>query len=800
MSATLDAFLRSWPSDPWLLIALLVSAGVYLRGWLALGRRRWHGGHVTAFFGGLAAIYLALASPIEPFAALLLQVHMVQHLLLMMVAPPLLWLGAPLFPLLLGLPRPIRVYWATPLLSSAPLRRLFGRLTHPLPAFFLFVGVTWFWHLPRFYDLAVRSTEWHYLQHVCFLGAALLFWYPVVRPYPSRPRWSPWLLLPYLILADLSNTLLSALLTFSDHVLYPYYAEVPRLVGVSVLEDQSAAGVLMWVPGSVVFLVPLFSICVRLLRGPEADKETRRQGDREITERPQARVPLTLIGSAHPSISLSPRLPVSLSEFPVSLSGFDLLRVPLLGRFLKWRHSRLTMQLPLVALAGVLILDGLRGPQVGAMNLAGVLPWIHWRGLLILSLLAAGNFFCMACPFLVPRTLARRWLPTGRSWPRWLRSKWLAVVLLVLFLWAYEAFSLWDSPWWTAWLALSYFVLAFTIDGFFRGAAFCKYVCPIGQFNFVQSLVSPLEVRVRDPAICAACRTKDCIRGRDGIPGCELHLFQPRKAGNMDCTFCLDCVHACPHDNIGMPARPPGRDLWPAPPLPRRREGNVRGGRPGVGPFGDRPDLAVLVVVVVFGAFANAAGMVGPVQAWRDSLGSLLGQNSPLLGTSLFYVLGLVVLPLLAVGGAAVLSRRWGRLTVSWFDMAMRYSYALVPLGFGMWLAHYSFHFLTSYDTALPTTQRFALDLGWAALGQPHWVAGCCRPVADWLPRLEILFLDLGLLLSLYTGYRISLAQSSRLSQALFALAPWALLMTLLFAAGIWVLFQPMQMRGTLEM
>ncbi len=104
------------------------------------------------------------------------------------------------------------------------------------------------------------------------------------------------------------------------------------------------------------------------------------------------------------------------------------------------------MQLPLVALAGVLILDGLRGPQVGPMNLAGVLPWIHWRGLLILSLLAAGNFFCMACPFLVPRTLARRWLPTGRSWPRWLRSKWLAVVLLVLFLWAYEAFSSVGQP------------------------------------------------------------------------------------------------------------------------------------------------------------------------------------------------------------------------------------------------------------------------------------------------------------------------------------------------------------------
>ena len=112
MSPTLDACLRSWPFAPWLLAALLLTAGVYLRGWLVLRRRdprRWHGGQPAAFLGGLAAIFLALASPVEPFADLLLQVHMVQHLLLMMVAPPLLWLGAPLFPLLRGLPRAVRV-------------------------------------------------------------------------------------------------------------------------------------------------------------------------------------------------------------------------------------------------------------------------------------------------------------------------------------------------------------------------------------------------------------------------------------------------------------------------------------------------------------------------------------------------------------------------------------------------------------------------------------------------------------------------------------------------------------------
>ena len=122
-----------------------------------------------------------------------------------------------------------------------------------------------------------------------------------------------------------------------------------------------------------------------------------------------------------------------------------------------------------------------------------------------------------------------------------------------------------------------------------------------------------------------------------------------------------------------------------------------------------------------------------------------------------------------------------------------------VPLGFSMWLAHYSFHFLASFDAVTPALQRFAGDLGWAILGEPAWASTCCRPVADWLPRLEILSLDLGVLLSLYSGYRIALSQSERPSQALKMLAPWAVLIVLLFAAGVWIVLQPMQMRGTLS-
>jgi polyferredoxin len=124
--------------------------------------------------------------------------------------------------------------------------------------------------------------------------------------------------------------------------------------------------------------------------------------------------------------------------------------------------------------------------------------------------------------------------------------------LFVIVLFGYELFDWWGDPRATG-LIVAYFVGALAVDLLFEHASFCKFVCPIGQFNFVASTVSPLEVRVADPATCDSCATKDCIRGRRDasskavvVRGCELALFQPHKRGNVDCTFCPDCVHACP--------------------------------------------------------------------------------------------------------------------------------------------------------------------------------------------------------------------------------------------------------------
>jgi len=158
--------------------------------------------------------------------------------------------------------------------------------------------------------------------------------------------------------------------------------------------------------------------------------------------------------------------------------------------------------------------------------------------------------------------------------------------------------------------------------------------------------------------------------------------------------------------------------------------------------------------------------------------------------------LALGAAPALLVGGAAAASRAWGRLRGRRRDVAVRFAYALAPLGFAMWLSHYCYHLLTGYDAAVPVAQRFLVDHGWAGLGAPEWVCACCRPVGDWLLKLEILALDLGLLLSIAVSYRIARSEATSGGRALRAFAPWAALLVLLFMAGVWVICQPMQMRG----
>jgi len=280
MSPTAHAVLASWSFPPWVTALNLLTALLYIRGWSALRPvmpDRFGARQLVFFLSGLVILELALASPIDAFDPFFVADHMFQHMLLMMLVPPLILLGEPAIPLLHGLPRWFARDVLGPFLSSPALQRLGGILTHPAFGWLALALAMLGWHVPNAYELALHSPGWHEAEHATFLVASLLFWWPVCQPWPSRPQWPAWTLPIYLLLADFVNTALSAFLTFSDRVLYPSYATVPRLGGISAQSDQVVAGVTMWVVGSIAFLVPAIAITVRLLSPSRPALEVRKE-------------------------------------------------------------------------------------------------------------------------------------------------------------------------------------------------------------------------------------------------------------------------------------------------------------------------------------------------------------------------------------------------------------------------------------------------------------------------------------------------------------------------------------------
>jgi cytochrome c oxidase assembly factor CtaG len=263
------AIFAEWTSPIALTGTLIVFGLVYTRGWVAIRKTRpsqFPVSRLASFLLGLSVIWLAIASPLDGFADVLLSAHMVEHLLLMSFAPPLLLLGYPVVPLLRGLPRGMTVPLLGPLLRATMLRQFGHILTTPLMAWLAMNLVFLGWHVPAAYDFALEHEHWHEFEHLCFLGTSILFWWAIIRPWPTRAYHRGWILLLYLVMADIVNTVLSAFLAFCDRPVYSYYLREPNPFHISPLSDQRVGAVVMWVVGSLVFLIPAAVLTVRLLQ------------------------------------------------------------------------------------------------------------------------------------------------------------------------------------------------------------------------------------------------------------------------------------------------------------------------------------------------------------------------------------------------------------------------------------------------------------------------------------------------------------------------------------------------------
>jgi putative membrane protein len=257
-----------WAGQATVVAGISVAGVVYARGWRRYRLRlpgRFAVSQLAAFLGGLACLCAAILPPLDEAADARLSAHMVQHILLLTLGPALLLLGDPLLPLLRGLPDSLRRSLVAPLLRGRRLRRAMHALGHPLVGLLFSSLILWSWHLPALYQLALRVPAIHLIEHASFFAGGLLFWFPVVQPWPSRPEWPSAAMIPYLLAADVQNTVLAALLTFSDRVLYPFYEFHSRAAEAAALNDQVLAGVIMWVPMSLAYLVPAALLTIRLL-------------------------------------------------------------------------------------------------------------------------------------------------------------------------------------------------------------------------------------------------------------------------------------------------------------------------------------------------------------------------------------------------------------------------------------------------------------------------------------------------------------------------------------------------------
>ena len=248
--------------------ALVVLAFIYLRGWYRLRKIRqiaapaWR---PSAFLCGQLMVYAVIASPLASLDHQWLTAHMIQHLVLMTLAAPLILLGEPVLMFRNSLPAHFDTAEPGRLLQHAPIRRIGRVLANPVFCWFAGTACVIVWHLPVPFNLSMRSSAWHHFEQISFFAAGLFFWWPVVQPWPSIASRERWSIPMYLFLATLPCDALSAFLAFCGRVVYLMYVSSNQLLNDSALRDQELAGALMWTWVTFAYLIPAVFISMQIL-------------------------------------------------------------------------------------------------------------------------------------------------------------------------------------------------------------------------------------------------------------------------------------------------------------------------------------------------------------------------------------------------------------------------------------------------------------------------------------------------------------------------------------------------------
>lgn len=470
--------------------------------------------------------------------------------------------------------------------------------------------------------------------------------------------------------------------------------------------------------------------------------------------------------------------------------ALTLARLPVLGDWVRQlaasRWALLALKLAMVALFLLVIAAGLFGTPIPERNLATVLTWNLWWAGLIFSIFFLGSAWCAICPWdalaqwLVRRRLWRRAYPNNSlnlRVPRWLRSVWPALGLLVGLTWLELGLGITLDPYATALLALLMVVLATASLAFFRRKAFCRYFCPVGRTVGAYSQLAMVELRPIDDSVCARCTTLDCYHGTEEVEPCPTGLVMGRLTQNTYCTSCGNCTQGCPQTNIAWRVRAPSLEA-------------MQSARP-------HTDEAWFMVVLLALTALHGLSMMTFWETWMRELAQVIGDSGRLLWS---FTLGLVAC-LIAVGGLyALLAAATHRLSGSGQQLSRSlasFAFVALPLAFAYHMAHNLNH-LVRESAGVGGVLQNPLGVGVLPLSMAEKQV---RHMNMLIYQDTVFAIQAGLLvLGFLVAVQIVRHRGAAMLGTNTVAQGWRLFPILLFAAGmsgfnLWLLMQPMMMR-----
>ena len=460
-------------------------------------------------------------------------------------------------------------------------------------------------------------------------------------------------------------------------------------------------------------------------------------------------------------------------------AGLDLLGFSWIRKLFAWRGLQFALMIPGLAILALAIISGFWGTSIGAKNFSMIFVWVVWWGALVVFFLPfAARAWCAACPlpaggeWLSRRAFVernKRSFGLGLRWPRFLRNRWLSNIGLTLVL--LFGLIITTNPWVTALFIISLMLAALLFHLVFERRAFCRYACPIGGFLGLYAMLSPLQLRSKDDAVCRRCQYKSCYRGstvaseetggRPAYP-CPLFEFTSVMDRNADCILCSECIKACPYDNIALRTRPFFADL-----LNSKKW---------------RMDEAWLALIMLGGGLANLAVKLGH-WGWLKEWANLQETKGFLLYGLVFLFWTVGVVPGIHWVVSWLSRTLSGRADLTTKAIFIGYAYALVPLSLMIWVAFtLSFVLPNLSYVASVVSDPFGWGVDLLGTREQPW----SPYLTGWLPYIQVAALALGLGLTVKMGKQIAVRLVGEGNQAVRAVLPFGFssaVMTILFLA-----------------